>query len=286
MWPGPISPSTTATENTRPQPRVSPHIQAGERGMKVVGLTPPDYPGCPDTVTRAIASGKVLRSPAWGLPDVAYTLVGAIGFSIIGLLLAVGLESTFGLTLAWSLLVGLATPWIALAGWPLLITTVRGNGPRIDLGLRLTWSDVGWGVIGGIASLILSGLVAAVLTTIVGDFDSAAGKVAQDIADSGPYVALVIFALLVAIGAPVVEEIAFRGLAFGALAKRGIHPAWVIVITAFIFAAFHLEPTRMPILLVSGTVFGVLRWFTRGLGAPIVAHGVNNLPGALFLLFL
>lgn len=248
--------------------------------------TRPDYPNSPATVARAIAQGKDLRFPGWGIPDIAYTLVGAVGFSIIGVLLALSVESLFGLTLAWSLLIGLVTPWIALAGWPLLITYLRGNGPRIDLGLRMTWSDVGWGVVGGLAALILSGLVAAVLTVFVGDFDSAAGEVANDIAASGPYLALIIFAFLVAVGAPIVEEIAFRGLAFGALAKRGLHPAWVITMTAIIFAAFHLEPTRMPILLVSGTIFGVLRWFTKGLGAPIIAHAVNNLPGAIFLLLL
>lgn len=245
---------------------------------------PGTYPGCPITVDEALARGRVLRQPRWGLPDIAYTLVGAIGFSIIGVILAVAAQEVFGLSLAWSLLIGLVTPWIAMAGWPILVTAWRGNGPRIDLGLRLTWTDVGWGVLGGAVALFASGLVAAGLTLIVGDFDSAAGEVAEDITSSGPFIALIIFALLVAVGAPIVEEIAFRGLIYNALAKIGLHPAWVIAITAVIFAAFHLEPTRMPILLVSGTVFAVLRWFTRGLGAPIIAHAVNNAPGAVFLL--
>jgi membrane protease YdiL (CAAX protease family) len=245
---------------------------------------PAAYPGCPITVEQALARGRVLREPRWGLPDIAYTLAGAVGFSIIGLLLALFAQEAFDLGLAWALLIGLATPWIALAGWPVLVTTLRGNGPRIDLGLRLTWSDVGWGVLGGVVALIASGLVAALLTVIVGDFDSAAGEVAQEITESGPLLALIIFAVLVAVGAPIVEEIAFRGLIYNSLAKKLLHPAWVITISAIIFAAFHLEPTRLPILLVSGTVFGVLRWFTRGLGAPIVAHAVNNAPGAVFLL--
>lgn len=248
-------------------------------------IDPAAYPGCPITVDQALARGRVLTRPRWGLPDIAYTLGGAIVFSIIGLILALIAQEAFGLNLAWSLLIGLVTPWIALAGWPLLVTTWRGNGPRIDLGLRLSGSDVGWGVLGGLGALIVSGIVAALLTVLVGDFDSAAGEVAREITDSGPLLALIIFALLVAVGAPIVEEIAFRGMTYNALAKKGLHPAWVIAISALIFAAFHLEPTRLPILLVSGTVFGVLRWFTKGLGAPIVAHAVNNAPGAVFLLF-
>ena len=96
--------------------------------------------------------------------------------------------------------------------------------------------------------------------------------------------ALIVFALCVAIGAPIAEEIAFRGMAYNALAKRGLHAAWVIAITTVAFSLFHLEPIRIPILLASGLILGVLRWQTRGLGAPIVAHAVNNMPGAAFLL--
>lgn len=242
------------------------------------------YPGAPQTFLDALAAGKPLRTPRWGIPDIVYTLVGALLFSVVGVIIALSVESLVGLSLAWSLMIGLVTPWLAIAGWPLLVTAWRGNGPRIDLGLRITWTDVGWGVVGGIASLICSGLVALALVGIVGDFTSSAGEAAEDIISSGPFLAIVVFALLVAVGAPIVEEIAFRGLAYGAIVRKGLHPAWAITITAVLFAAFHLEPTRMPILLVSGAIFGVLRWFTRGLGAPIIAHAVNNTPGALFLL--
>lgn len=242
------------------------------------------YPGAPQAFLDARAAGVSLRTPRWGIPDIAYTLVGALVFSVIGVILALALQSLVGLSLAWSLIIGLVTPWIAIAGWPLLVTVWRGNGPRIDLGLRITWTDVGWGVVGGIASLIGSGLVALALVGIVGDFTSSAGEVAEEIISSGPFLAIVIFALLLAVGAPIVEEIAFRGLAYGAIVRKGLHPAWAITITAVLFAAFHLEPTRLPILLVSGAIFGILRWYTKGLGAPIIAHAVNNTPGALFLL--
>jgi uncharacterized protein len=242
------------------------------------------YPGAPQTFLDAISAGMPLRTPRWGIPDIVYTLVGALIFGIIGVALAIALQNLVGLSLAWSLILGLVTPWIAIAGWPLLVTTWRGNGPRIDLGLRITWLDVGWGVVGGVVSLIGSGLVALLLMALVGDFTSSAGEVAADITRSGPFLAVLIFALLLAVGAPIVEEIAFRGLGYGAIVRRGLHPAWAITITTILFAAFHLEPTRMPILLVSGAVMGVLRWYTKGLGAPIIAHAVNNTPGALFLL--
>ncbi|MEK9811282.1 MAG: CPBP family glutamic-type intramembrane protease, partial [Candidatus Nanopelagicales bacterium] len=74
-------------------------------------------------------------------------------------------------------------------------------------------------------------------------------------------------------------------LGYNALAKRGL-PTWAVIgITTVAFSLFHLEPVRIPILLASGAILAVLRWQTRGVGAPIVAPMVNNVPGAAFLLW-
>lgn len=242
--------------------------------------TPADYPGCPITVDIALARGRTLVAPRWGIPD---AIIPLLGFVIISVAVALGGEA-LGLPLVWVLLLGTTLPWIALAGWPLLTTAFQGNGPRIDLGLRLTWRDVGWGVIGGIAALVAGGTIALILQAIFGEFTSAAGEVGEELLTEGPLLAVVAFALCVAIGAPIAEEIAFRGMAYNALAKSGLNAAWVIAITTVAFSLFHLEPVRAPILLASGLVLGILRWRTRSLGAPIVAHAVNNLPGAAFLL--
>lgn len=248
--------------------------------VPVVRRAPADYPGCPVTVDIALAQGRPLIAPRWGIPD---AIIPLLGFVLLSVAVALG-GSLLSIPLPWLLLLGIAVPWIALAGWPLLTTAFQGNGPRIDLGLRLTWSDLGWGVIGGIAALMAGGTIALVLQTIFGEFTSAAGDVGQQLRDEGPLLAVVLFALCVAIGAPLAEELAFRGMAYNALAKRGLSTAWVIAITTVAFSLFHLEPMRAPILLASGLVLGLLRWKTRSLGAPIVAHAVNNLPGAAFLL--
>lgn len=241
---------------------------------------PANYPGCPITVDIALARGRTLIPPRWGIPDAIIPLLGFVLISVA----VVALGSLLNLPLTWLLILGIALPWIALAGWPLLTTSFQGNGPVIDLGLRLTWRDVGWGVIGGFAALMAGGAIALVLQAIFGDFSSAAGEVGEQLRDDGPLFAVVVFALCVAIGAPIAEEIAFRGMAYNALAKRGLNTAWVIAITTVAFSLFHLEPIRAPILLASGLVLGILRWRTRSLGAPIIAHAVNNLPGAAFLL--
>jgi uncharacterized protein len=241
---------------------------------------PADYPGCPATVDDALAQGRILIAPRWGIPDALIALLGfvllSVGVALVGTLL--------DLPLAVLLLIGVCVPWLALAGWPIATTWFQGNGPRIDLGFQISWRDVGWGLIGGLAALVAGGAVAIALQALTGDLSSAAGEVGERLREQGPPAAVIAFAICVAIGAPIAEEIAFRGMAYNSLAKRGLSTAWVIAITTVAFSLFHLEPIRIPILLVSGLILGVLRWQTRGLGAPIVAHAVNNIPGAAFLL--
>jgi len=241
---------------------------------------PADYPGCPDTVLLALERGRALRAPRWGIPDFLIALLGFLVLSVPAVLLG----EFAGWPLAWTLLLSVLLPWLALGGWPLLTTWLQGNGPVIDLGIRFTWRDVGWGLIGGIAALVLGGLMALGLQALFPELTSAAAEAGEELKAEGPLAAVAIFAVCVGLGAPVIEELAFRGLGYNALRKRGLPTGWVIVITTVAFSLFHFEPTRIPILLASGAVLGILRWQTRGVGAPIVAHAVNNLPGAAFLL--
>jgi len=243
-------------------------------------LPPADYPGCPVTVAEALERGAVLRAPRWGLGSAALTLVGAIVLGILAALPLIALDAPLAVTA----IVGTLFPWVALAGWPLFVTRWKGNGPRIDLGFRLTWSDVGWGVLAGFVGLLFAGIVALITQAIAGDFSSAAGDVALELRDDGPFWTLLLFAVMIMVGAPIVEEIAFRGLLFNALRKKGVGTVLTIVISAVAFSAFHFEPIRFFLLLPIGLVYGWVRWKTGSLGAAMVAHGVNNAPAALVLL--
>mgnify|MGYP006282324039 CR=1 FL=1 len=244
---------------------------------------PADYAGCPATVMDAEEAGRILVAPRWGLWDV-----------VIGLGLAFALLVVYGtiaqLTgfmddhLAMGILIGIALPWVGLAGWPVIATSRRGNGPRIDLGLRLTWSDARWGLLAGVVSLVLAGAVAAVLTYFNPDITSAAAAIGNELAESGGRVSVVIFALAVMVGAPVVEEIFFRGLLFAALRKRGLSALLTVLVTALAFTLFHMEPIRILILLPTGLALGWVRWKTGSTGSAMVAHGVVNAPGAIGLL--
>jgi membrane protease YdiL (CAAX protease family) len=241
---------------------------------------PADYPGCPVTVTQVVAEGLELRPPRWGLFDVVWSLIAAV---VIGL--AVG-SALFALDapVGVQILVGVVSPWIALAGWPLFVTAWRGNGPRIDLGLSLTWSDTGWGALAGISGLLLAGVAALITRLFVPDLNSTAGEVAGQLEDTSSRLSLTIFAAIVMVGAPIVEELFFRGLFFAALRKRGVNAVLTIIITGVVFAGFHFEPTRFFVLLPTGLLLGWVRWKTGSTGSSMVAHGLVNAPGAILLL--
>lgn len=241
---------------------------------------PADYPGCPVTVTEAVARGEDLRPPRWGLWDVTWAGIATIVLALVaGTLLAL-LDAPIGA----QVLVVLTVPWLAMGGWPLLVTRLRGNGPRLDLGLRLTWGDVGWGALAGWVAIVLAAVAALVTTVFVPDLQSSAGEVATQLAESTGRLEMTLFALCVMVGGPVVEELYFRGLFFGALRKRGLGPVWTVVVTAVVFAGFHLEPTRFFVLLPSGLLLGWVRHKTGSTGAAMVAHGLINAPGAVVLL--
>jgi len=230
------------------------------------------------TVTTATAS--TMRPQRWGLWDFAITVAISLACAVIaGVTLGL-----VGASFSVSIIAGTLASWIGLAGWPIIATIWRGNGPVRDLGLTFTWRTTAWGVVAGFAGLFLAGIAAWLTMQVAGDFTSAAGEAAEQlIAESGP-VMWVLFGLLLVIGAPFAEELAFRGLLFSALLKRGVRPWWVVVITAAAFAAFHIEPTRMFLLFVIGLVLGYVRMRTNGLGAPIVAHAVINAPAAFVVM--
>jgi membrane protease YdiL (CAAX protease family) len=210
--------------------------------------------------------------------DAVISLVGAIGLSlVISLsLMSQNIDPENG----WGLVIAFSAPWLALAGWPILATVLKGNGPRIDLGLLAPRTHLRLGFVAGLASLATASLMAVIVTRFTGPLSSSAGDVGLN--QTG--IVLVVFVLLAMFGAPIVEEIAFRGLLYGALAKAHVNEHLVVAITALVFALFHFEPKRFLILFVIGMILGEVRRRTGSTSAAIVAHVVNNTPAALYIL--
>ena len=81
--------------------------------------------------------------------------------------------------------------------------------------------------------------------------------------------------LSLAVLAPIVEELVFRGLLYGWVAGRwNSLAAWIV--SSLAFAAAHWEPAHVVLVLPLGFLFGWLRRRTDSLLPSLFAHIVNN----------
>lgn len=83
---------------------------------------------------------------------------------------------------------------------------------------------------------------------------------------------LFVIAIIPAIG----EEMFFRGVVQSQLQKKYTHPVLVIFLSAFIFAAFHLQFVGFFPKLIIGLVLAASYFYTRNLLYPILIHLLNN----------
>lgn len=240
------------------------------------------YRGAPANLIAAVEQGRPVKPARWGFPDFLITFGLWLFFNVLaaGVMVALGTSAT-GTSIG--IMVAITIPWIGLAGWPLLASFWRGNGPVLDYGLTTRWADVGWGVLYGLVALILAGAVSLLTEAVFGEFNSAAGELADKLPQ---WWALALFAVLVGLGAPIVEELAYRGLLLGSLLKRNWAPWLAIGTSALLFSLTHFEPIRIPLLLSTGIVLGIARYHRGSTTTSIVAHMTNNIPAAVALFFI
>ena len=89
--------------------------------------------------------------------------------------------------------------------------------------------------------------------------------------------------LAVVIGAPIVEEVFFRGLALRAFEAR-MRPRIALVVSAVVFGFAHLQPLQFPALVAIGLVCGWLAQRDGRLGRAVWAHlGFNAVAVTMLL---
>lgn len=221
--------------------------------------------------------------PSWGLWDVAAGVLAGFLLSQVvgGIVLALTdtpADRAEDLSLGWLFIAQLGL-WVGLLVVPFVVTRTKGNGFQQDLRVRLQGRDL-WvgGAVGLVTQLIVLPLVYWPLLSLLGkdatDLDGPARQL-TDRADGSVNVLLLV--LIAAVGAPLVEELFYRGFLQGALLKRGLPPFLAIGISAAVFAGSHFEALQLPGLFVFGVAAGVLAYRSNRLGPSIVAHMAFNL---------
>jgi membrane protease YdiL (CAAX protease family) len=86
---------------------------------------------------------------------------------------------------------------------------------------------------------------------------------------------ITVLVLFLAVGAPLVEELFFRGLLLRSL-TRWLGPVAGIVGSALVFGLAHFELLQLPALILFGLILGTFAYRTGRLGPGIVAHAAFN----------
>lgn len=177
-------------------------------------------------------------------------------------------------------------PVFIATGVALLITRLRGNGPKIDLRWSYSREDFKIGLKFGLIGLVLTTIAAMVWTRVVGEQNATSAFSALVDGHSLPISAAVVMFLYAWLIGPICEEIIFRGLLWGALERLQWGRWAVFALSTAVFAVSHLEPLRTSLLIVIGIPIGLARLYSGRLGASVVAHQVNNFLPALTVLLI
>lgn len=158
---------------------------------------------------------------------------------------------------------------------PILLKNKVKKSSRDSLGLRglPTWTDLGLAPIGYIASIIL----AAGITAIFNLFPWFNASEAQELGFSHYMMGgeRVIAFLLLAVIAPIAEEIIFRGWLYGKLRVK--IPKWVaILVTSLVFGLVHMQWNVGVTVFAMSVVTCSMREITGTIYAGTLVHIINN----------
>ena len=185
---------------------------------------------------------------------------------------------------AGPLLIVAFIPNLAFAFFPLFFSWWKGQGPKIDFGIAMRWRDLGIGVACGGAAIGLGYLIDIVLLRFFTGSAHPAASARWASATAAP-IWLALFALFTFIGAPITEELLFRGALWGALESFKINRYVVLVLVTLVFAYAHQEPQVTLGLFCQGLAIGTARMITGRISSSMVAHATNNLLPAMILFF-
>jgi len=106
---------------------------------------------------------------------------------------------------------------------------------------------------------------------------------AEGLVERAGGITTVVLFVLVVFGAPIVEELFYRGLLQRSLLAR-FDDTLVVIGVAAVFALIHFRPVEYPGLFVFGLIVGVAAKLTGRLGMAISIHIGFNLTGLLLVL--
>lgn len=155
-----------------------------------------------------------------------------------------------------------------------------------DLGLmrEITWTDLGLGVAGFVASLIAGGIILGAVEAILPGFDA---NQEQSLGFRGLFSPLdhMLAFVSIAILPPIAEEFIFRGVIYGQLRKVGVF--FAVIWTSLLFGFVHLQLNVGVVVFVMSLVMCLIREkLTDSIWAGVVIHFLKNSIAFILLYFV
>lgn len=173
--------------------------------------------------------------------------------------------------------------WLVLLGAVFVAGQVFGIGADRDWNMRGRPIDIGHGLLGGLVLQVpILIVVMFLLQLLFGDI-APSGRALALVDEASTAVDYLVLYAAVAIGAPVVEELFYRGVVQKNLVARW--GPWVgIGLASVLFGIVHFSLVELVPLTVVGAVFGYLYHRSGRLAPAIVAHITFNAFTLSFLL--
>ena len=181
----------------------------------------------------------------------------------------------------WVLVVAACALWVPFMAMLSTVSRRAGTGRfRDDFALRWRPIDLLGLPIGVLAQLVVVGLINGLLQDLFpATFDAdRIEERARDLYERAEGAWLVALVGVVVIGAPLVEELVYRGFIQNTLRSR-FADVLALVLTAVWFTVIHLRPVEFPGLFAFALILGITFHITKRLGMPIFAHMAFNATG-------
>ncbi|MDH4170366.1 MAG: CPBP family intramembrane metalloprotease [Acidimicrobiia bacterium] len=178
------------------------------------------------------------------------------------------------------LVTSVLTQQVAMIGWVLWVGARKGNGVIRDFGLRFRWVDIAIGLGAAISALVVGNVVITFLSNLA-NTDAVDNTGFIDASDQGLWIIPIV--LMVVVGAPLSEELFFRGLVFRAAERRwstGVSIALTTVAFSLVHVSTDVSAAENLLLLLGIAIYGfaltaVVAQFRR-LGPAIIGHMAIN----------
>jgi membrane protease YdiL (CAAX protease family) len=174
-----------------------------------------------------------------------------------------------------ALVVGSVFGWLFLAGVPIFASTVKGRGVVQDLGLRFRPIDLAAFPLGVALQWLAVPLLYWPILELLDRTPDDVAEEARELTDAASGLGVLVLVLVVCVGAPIAEELFYRGLLLRSVEKRWSLPIAVAAAT-IVFGVAHFQALQLPALLLFGLVASLLVARTGRLGPAILCHAGFN----------